>query len=292
LVSRNNLAGVLRDLGRVSEAFALYERTLADQERVLGAEHPDTLVSRNNLAGVLRDLGRVSEAFALYERTLADRERVLGAEHPDTLVSRNNLARMFRDLGRLDDAVALYEKILKSLLPQIDHSQSYSGRRARVSNRAAGHADLSSSMQRRFERDADPGDLDAAIEIAREAVRTVPADHPDRAAMLSNLGIALRRRSRLTGSKADLDESAKIGVSTLNLVPATPRPLRTIVNRAQDARESAFHFDPGPKRYLREPKNTYITYNGPIILGSSLNVAKVAKKPELERRSEAERGGN
>ena len=34
---------------------ALYEQNLADMERVLGADHPDTLAARNNLTDAYRD---------------------------------------------------------------------------------------------------------------------------------------------------------------------------------------------------------------------------------------------
>jgi Tetratricopeptide repeat len=49
LSSRNNLAYAYRAAGRLDQAIPLYERTLADREQVLGADHPDTLGSRNNL---------------------------------------------------------------------------------------------------------------------------------------------------------------------------------------------------------------------------------------------------
>ncbi|MGY5228608.1 tetratricopeptide repeat protein, partial [Nocardia asiatica] len=78
--------------GRVAEAIPLYERTLADCERVLGADHPNTLGSRNNLASVYLSAGRVAEAIPLLERTLTDCERVLSTDHPTTGVVRNNLA--------------------------------------------------------------------------------------------------------------------------------------------------------------------------------------------------------
>jgi hypothetical protein len=39
------------------ESIALYERTLAAQGRVLGADHPDTLISRNDLAGAYEQAG-------------------------------------------------------------------------------------------------------------------------------------------------------------------------------------------------------------------------------------------
>ena len=42
---------IYRTVGRLDEAVDLYTRTLADRERVLGPNHPDTLGSRNHLAG-------------------------------------------------------------------------------------------------------------------------------------------------------------------------------------------------------------------------------------------------
>ena len=78
----------------------MHERTLADKERVLGADHPDTLTTRNNLALTYREAGRTAQAIRMHERTLADRERVLGPDHPHTLQSRNNLADAHRAAGR------------------------------------------------------------------------------------------------------------------------------------------------------------------------------------------------
>src|SRR5256885_3966632 len=47
-----------QEVGRLEEAVTRYERTLADRERVLGAQHPDPLISRNNLAGAHQAAGR------------------------------------------------------------------------------------------------------------------------------------------------------------------------------------------------------------------------------------------
>jgi hypothetical protein len=44
--------------GRTAEAIPLLERTLADCERVLGPDHPNTLTSRNNLAMAYQDAVR------------------------------------------------------------------------------------------------------------------------------------------------------------------------------------------------------------------------------------------
>jgi len=61
----NNISAKKRKLGRgrTAEAITLYEQTVADQERVLGADHPDTLITRNNLASAYRAAGRTAEAI-------------------------------------------------------------------------------------------------------------------------------------------------------------------------------------------------------------------------------------
>ena len=68
LLSMNNLAILLKDLGKWREARALYERVLQGMEKAMGPEHPETLSSVNNLAVLLSDLGETAEARALYER--------------------------------------------------------------------------------------------------------------------------------------------------------------------------------------------------------------------------------
>src|ERR1019366_5295094 len=88
----------LRDMvraGRTAEAVALLEETPADRERVVGADHPDTLATRGDLAAAYREAGRTAEAIAVLEQALADRERVLGADHPDTLATRGDLAAAY-----------------------------------------------------------------------------------------------------------------------------------------------------------------------------------------------------
>ena len=41
-----------QDAGRTAEAIPLLERTLADCERLLGADHPDTRLIRANVAAL------------------------------------------------------------------------------------------------------------------------------------------------------------------------------------------------------------------------------------------------
>jgi Tetratricopeptide repeat len=50
LTSRNDLASAYRMAGGADEAIRLSERTVADREQALGADHPATLTARNGLS--------------------------------------------------------------------------------------------------------------------------------------------------------------------------------------------------------------------------------------------------
>jgi enhancing lycopene biosynthesis protein 2 len=56
----------LNELGdSAARSILIAEPLLADQERVLGADHPDTLTTRNNLANAYQEAGRTAEAITL-----------------------------------------------------------------------------------------------------------------------------------------------------------------------------------------------------------------------------------
>lgn len=60
LKPRDNPAMSHLTAGRTAEAIRLYERTLADSERVLGADHPNTKAAREGLAASIDELKRPS----------------------------------------------------------------------------------------------------------------------------------------------------------------------------------------------------------------------------------------
>ena len=157
----------------------------ADCERVLGADHPDTLTSRNNLAEAYRAAGRTAEAIALYERTLADRERVLGADHPNTLGSRNNLALAYQAAGRTAEAIPLYERTLadRERVLGADHPNTLGSRNnLAAAYQAAGRTAEAIPLYERTLADSE---------------RVLGADHPN------TLGIAEQPRGGLPGCGAD-----------------------------------------------------------------------------------------
>jgi hypothetical protein len=58
-------------------------------DRVLGAEHPDTLTSRSSLASWTGRGGDPAAAARMLTDLVPVLDRVLDAEHPDTLSSRH-----------------------------------------------------------------------------------------------------------------------------------------------------------------------------------------------------------
>ena len=104
---RNWSVRQLTDAVDLSRAISLGVTVLADCERLLGPDHPNTLTARANLATVYESAGRVREAIALAECNLADSERLLGPDHPNTLAARENLANTYKSAGRLRKAFSL-----------------------------------------------------------------------------------------------------------------------------------------------------------------------------------------
>jgi tetratricopeptide (TPR) repeat protein len=113
-----------------AQAIVIAERLVTDQERVWGADHPDTLSSRGNLASAYYAAGRTDEAITLHEQNLADRERLQGPNHPNTLNSRHNLAGAYLTAGRTDEAVTLLEQNLadRERLQGPDHPNTLASR--------------------------------------------------------------------------------------------------------------------------------------------------------------------
>src|SRR6185437_12053105 len=103
----------------------LLEQTLADRERVLGPEHPDTQATRRRLATAYQDAGRAAEAAPLLDRASADRKPVLRTDRPDTPVAPKDLAKADPAADRVADAIKPPEQTLVA-------------RKSRLSDAAAG----------------------------------------------------------------------------------------------------------------------------------------------------------
>ncbi len=97
----NNLARLLQDTNRLSEAEPLMRRALAIDEASNGPDHPNVAIRLNNLALLLQDTNRLSEAEPVSRRHLliflAFSQQ--GYEHPHLQAAFNNYTLLLRDMG-------------------------------------------------------------------------------------------------------------------------------------------------------------------------------------------------
>jgi len=167
------------------QAIAVGEPLTADQERLAGPNHPDTLNSRNSLAAAYQSAGRAADAVTLFEQTLVGRQRLLGPNHPDTLTTQNNLAAAYQDVGRAAQARLLFEMTLAA--------------RERLLGR--NHPSTLNSLGNLAAAYRDEGRADEAIPLFKQTLagreRVLGADHPDTVMSRNNLAAAYREAGRV-----------------------------------------------------------------------------------------------
>jgi len=107
-----DLADLLDELGRTSEAMPLYARALALREAALGRDDLDVadLLERWARAQDRQGSGNVAEAFD--RRALTIRERALGPGHPAVATTLRNLGIVVAGQARFRDAEPLLRRAL------------------------------------------------------------------------------------------------------------------------------------------------------------------------------------
>ncbi|WDQ00113.1 tetratricopeptide repeat protein [Micromonospora chalcea] len=221
---QDRAAVYLQYQGNVGAAITTFARVLADSERILGPEHPQTLTARANLATAYQQAGRTSEAITLFEQLLADSERILGPEHPQTLTARANLATAYQQAGRTSEAITLFEQLLadseRILGPE--HPQTLTARaNLAVSYQQAGRAD-------------DATVIETTVLADRE--RILGPEHPDTLTARANLAVSFWQAGR-TGEAIALFEQVLIDRERL-LGPEHPDTLTARANLATAYQQS------------------------------------------------------
>ena len=227
----NDLALILRDLGRPEAARPLAERALGISEAAFGPDHPTVAVHLNNLASMLQDLAQLEPARALQERALAIDEAAYGPDHPDVGRDLNNLASMLQDLGQLETARPLQERalamqeaaygpdhpivaidlsnlavILKGL-GQAEAARPLQERALAIAEAAYGpdHPDVGRDLNNLASILQDLGQPQAARPLQERALAIQEAaygpDHPIVATDLNNLALILRDLGRLEAAR-------------------------------------------------------------------------------------------
>ncbi|MFB6837891.1 tetratricopeptide repeat protein [Streptomyces sp. NPDC056361] len=171
-------------VGALSSAAVYWERMVATEEELFGADHPQLLVSRANLAICHRRGGRTEEAIELLEQVVADCERLLGVDDPHTLLNRNSLASSYLQAARTEEAAELLERLVadSERLLGPDHHTSLLAR-----------ANLASVYQQ--ENRAEEA-LDFQEQVVSDSERLLGTDHPNTLTARNNLARLYQRAGR------------------------------------------------------------------------------------------------
>ena len=121
LIAASNLAQVLLDQDRASEALPYAEIALEASSVLLGTHHGDTLEELQLVARAFEDSGAVDNAIES-QRLASQRSReIFGEDHPSTLTASSNLARL---LGGTDISGAQPSPREESLLSEAEQLMS------------------------------------------------------------------------------------------------------------------------------------------------------------------------
>lgn len=108
----NNLAAVLRQQQKYSEAIQLYNEALKIFEKTYTKEHPSIATTLNNLAIVYSDLEEYAHALDCYYQALSIREKILGLNHPDTAKTYVGIAEIYGMQNDYEKSILLYKRAL------------------------------------------------------------------------------------------------------------------------------------------------------------------------------------
>jgi tetratricopeptide (TPR) repeat protein len=207
----------------------LFQKNLADCQRVLGGNHPQTLLARINLAWCHQDAGDLARAIPLYEQGLADHLRILGENHPETMMVRNNLANAYQESGDLARAIPLCEQGLADYLRILGENHPHT---------LVAQSNLAYAYQK-------SGDLARAILIYEQAlsghVRIFGDDHPKTKFVRKQLAVCARQQTEAENlNTPDPAGPIKESHQSSELIGQREKDLESAEKAIQVLRQSAY----------------------------------------------------
>ena len=112
LTAMNNLAYLLKSVGKLTEAEAFLRQVVKDRTRTPAPRIADTLGDRN-LYDVLMNQGKLAEGEPLVRKLLDVHTRILGPENPDTIMTLNSLGNLLRRRNKLAEAEPLLRRVVE-----------------------------------------------------------------------------------------------------------------------------------------------------------------------------------
>ncbi|TGJ81637.1 hypothetical protein E0Z10_g7128 [Xylaria hypoxylon] len=212
----NNLALTLGRQGKLEQAEKMQRQTVELHQKVLKAEHPNTLQSMNDLGYMLQEGGKYKEAEILFEETLRLRMGVHGSSHPKTLDTMGSLAVSLHAQGKFDEAAKLQRKTL--------------GLRAKVLG--TGHPHTLDSMNGVAHTLLSQGELDKAETMYWETLelrtKALGIGHPHTLETMDGLALTLHAQKKY--EQARILHELTVDLRTENFGPEHPDTLKSMHN--------------------------------------------------------------
>ncbi len=108
----NTLALMYKELLRLDEAEATFDRSLAVITRVFGPDHINVRTTLRNIAAIQLDRGRLGDGESTLRRALESAERSKGVNSFDAASFLIGLGVVYLKMGRYEEAKAVYERAL------------------------------------------------------------------------------------------------------------------------------------------------------------------------------------
>jgi len=215
----NRVGYYLWQRGEYEQVESLYQRAIAINENVLGAEDSGTAISLQYLAFFYVSQGKYEQAEPLYQRSIPIFEKVFGLEHQATARSLNNLAVLYWNQGLYDQAEPLQQGALtigeKALGPE--HPTV---------------AIMLSVLALLYE---DQGKYELAEPLYQRAIaigeKTLGPEHPDLATWLNNLAGFYANQGRYVQAESLYHHALAIRESVLG--PSHPDTAQSLNNLAR-----------------------------------------------------------
>ena len=135
LAVENSVALNYFNQGRFDQAEQLFRRGVAELEKLVGRDHPDTLDGINNLAKSLWRQGENEEASHLYAEVLKVRTQRFGENHPRTISSLVGSGNVANAMGNSDAALSFWRRALVASMKVLgENSEQTLGIKRNIAN--------------------------------------------------------------------------------------------------------------------------------------------------------------
>jgi tetratricopeptide (TPR) repeat protein len=202
-------------------ARAQYERSLAIERELLGADHPDVASTLYNLSGVVARMGRHDEALKMREESLAIMLKHRAADHPQIADHMRGVGAQLLALDRFEEAREKFARALE--IRRAAYGDEHSA--------VATSLDDMGVVLDHLERDEEAQrSLEQALAMRQ---KVLPADHPHIAETIVRLARVHEQHGRRTEAGALLEQAVALRTRALGADDPATKSAREALARVR-----------------------------------------------------------